>query len=144
MSSWIILCGFSYHPDPETPQGSHLIASSIPLGTLNPTSSPESKRYPVVQLYSVSLRRTCKHPLSRVSISKVSHPVPPQATLGVALYLISSGGTCLCPVLSTRQDIHLKPNTSSASGSSNYNCKIPTMDEQIGRASCRERVCQYV
>ena len=129
MSSWIILYGFSYRLDPETPQGSHLVVPGSPSGVLNPTSSPESKRYPVVQFYSISPRRTCKRPLSRISISKISYPVPPQTTLGATLYPISSGGTCQCLILSARQDIHLKPNTSSASGSSNYNCKIPTMDE---------------
>ena len=87
------------------------VVLGITLGTLNPTSYPESKWYPVQQsllkertarilyqerssLYSVSLRRTYSNPLSK------AWPL---------------------------QDIHFKPKIWSDSGSSKHNCNTNTL-----------------
>ena len=69
----------------------------------------------------------CREDLPVPSVCNINHPVSPQATLGPALYPVKLGGTCLCPILCTHQDIHLKPNISSVSGSSDHNCNISTL-----------------
>ena len=128
------------------PAGSTLVVSGIHSGIRNPTNPTKSRTVPRAQHFSGG----CREDLPVPSLCNINHPVSPQATLGAALYPVNLGGTCLCPesnspmmspqatsgvimlashdpVVSTPQNIHLKPNIISVSGFSNHNYNISTL-----------------